>query len=145
MADQADAGGGKEKSRGPEGPHFPPPFGPPFGPPYGPPFGAPYGPPFGPPPFYPPEAWSSAAYQPFIEAQRDALQWYRDQLQRYAADDGPGDRLREALNALMASWLEAAQSFREQREQALRVQSDLIARYLEVLDKLLDRPDDPRS
>ena len=45
----------------------------------------------------------------------------------------------------MASWLEAAQSFREQREQALRVQSDLIARYLEVLDKLLDRPDDPRS
>jgi hypothetical protein len=122
MTDRAEEGEEKRRFRGRNDPFHPPFY----------------------PPFCPPEPWPfpTPLYRPFIEAQRSLLMWYRDQLERYTGDNGFDDRLREALNALMTSWLDAAQSFREQREQALRLQSELVTRYLDVLDQLLDRSDD---
>lgn len=123
MTDRSDAGEEKSPFRGRSGPSFHPPF---------------YS------PFYPPESWSfpNALYRPFIEAQRSFLVWYRDQLERHAGADGFDDRLREAMSAFMTSWLDAIQLLRGQREQALRLQSELVTRYLNVLDQLLDRTDD---
>jgi len=96
------------------------------------------------PPFWPPESWplSTTSHRPFIEAQRSLLVWYRDQLERRAGADSFDDRLRAAMNAFMASWLDAVHLWREQRDQTLRLQSELINRYLDVLDQILDRTDD---
>ncbi len=126
---------------------FAPPFVPPFAPPFAPPFG-PYPPPFpsaGPPPFYPPgpPAADAGWHRAFLEAQRTYFTWYREQLDRWSAEQS-GEPLREALNALLASWLEALSAFREQREQALRAQSELVSRYLDVLDDLLEKADGPQ-
>lgn len=154
----------------PYGSPFPPPFGPPFGSPYGapfpPPFRSPYGAPFSPPfgspfgspygapfspPFYPPfgagfpplgTPTDMAWYRPFLEAQRSYLLWYREQLERCSGDQSIDEQLREAMTALMASWLETMRAFREQREQALRAQSEMVSRYLDVLDQLLQGTDD---
>src|SRR5262245_38715321 len=97
------------------------------------------------PPFGPPEPWPLPAefYRPFLEAQRSFLLWYQNQLQHH--DNGFDDRLRESLNALMASWLDAVKTFREQQEQGLRAQSELVTRYLDILDQLLSRTDERKT
>jgi len=150
MTDRTDPGDDKQRSSGdresrsqppPWGP-FTPPFGPPFPGPFGPPFGASFGPPFpGPffPPFQTPQAPNFAEWgRPFLEAQRSYLLWYRDQLQKLGGDDEGDGRWREALNAFIASWLETVRSLREQQEQAVRAQVELVTRYLDVLDRLLE-------
>jgi hypothetical protein len=137
--DQQRSGGrGEPRAHGP----FSGPFGPPFTPPFGPPFGGSFGPPFSGaffPPFQTLQAPELAGWsRPFLEAQRSYLLWYRDQLQKLAGDDERDDRWREALNAFMAWWLEAVRSLREQHEQALRAQVEIVTRYLDVLDRLLE-------
>src|SRR5262245_12680865 len=116
MTDQASPGEEKSEFQGRHDSRFHPPFW---------------------PPFYAPESWlSSVAWcQPFIEAQRSLLVWYRDELERRARDNGFDDRLREALNAFISSWLDTTQLFREQREEALRVQLELGARYVDVMEQ----------
>lgn len=160
MTDRTDAGEDKRPSGGhgdprvhppftpPFGSPFPPPFSPPFGPPFSPPFAPPFAPPF-PGPFVPqippPESQTFAAwYRPFLEAQRSYLRWYLGQLEQFASDEHGDDRWREVLNALIASWLETVRSLREQRQQAVRAQVDLVTRHLDVLDRLLDEPGDGR-
>src|SRR5215467_4935661 len=148
MTDRTDAGEDKRPSGGNGDPGVHPPFMPPFGSPFSPPFAAPFAPPF-PwpffPPIQPPESQASTAwYRPFLEAQRSYLRWYREQLEQFASDENGDDRRREALNALIASWLETVRSLREQQQQALRAQVDLVKHYLNVLDRLLAEAGDSR-
>jgi hypothetical protein len=137
MSDRADAGHDKGPAYGGRQAPFPPPFYPPF---YPPSFQA-YG--FYPPPFSPPDpgSYHEDFDRPFLEAQRAFFTWYREQLTRRTGADSADDPMRDAMNALLAAWLDAVRAFREQCDRALREQSELVTRYLDVLDKLLDRPD----
>ena len=148
MGDRANEGHDTGPVHGWEHAFFPP-FSPPF---YAPPFQmhgffssplfqAPgYYPP---PPFFPSGPGRSAGDpdRPYLEAQRAFFSWYRDQLTQCADGGGADDRLREAMNMILAWWLDAIRALREQREHAVRVQTELVSRYLDILDQLLDRPD----
>jgi hypothetical protein len=155
MSDRTDAGDDERRAGGQGDQSFPPPFTGPFAPPFAPPFASPFTPPFTSPfgafpgsffppfqaPQFPPFAdWS----RPFLEAQRSYLLWYRDRLQQLVGGEEGDDRWREALNALIASWLETVRALREQHEQAVRAQIESLTRYLDILDRLLEATGDRR-
>ena len=77
--------------------------------------------------------------RPFLECQRAMLQCYQKSLEERVSSESTEERMKQLTKVFMSSYLELIKCQRENREQFMRMQSDLIKNYLGVLDDLVHR------